>query len=50
MADPVVFADRTQEGARLAERLTGYCGGDCVILALPRGGVPVGYEIARALA
>ena len=33
----------------LAERLRQFAGRDVVVLALPRGGVPVGYEVARAL-
>ena len=44
------FRDRAQAGRLLAERLRDYAGrDDVVVLALPRGGVPVGYEIARAL-
>jgi predicted phosphoribosyltransferase len=45
------FRDRTQAGRMLAERLSKRYAGrdDVVVLALPRGGVPVGYEIARAL-
>jgi predicted phosphoribosyltransferase len=47
---PRVFRDRTEAGQLLAERLTAYAGRtDVLVLALPRGGVPVGYEIARAL-
>src|SRR6266487_2894641 len=42
------FRDRTQAGQRLAERLQAYAGRDDVV-ALPRGGVPVAYEVARAL-
>ena len=34
---------------RLATALESYRGADAVVLALPRGGVPVGYEVARAL-
>ncbi|HEU4452679.1 MAG TPA: phosphoribosyltransferase family protein, partial [Longimicrobium sp.] len=45
-----IFADRGDAGRRLAARLAGYAGrGDVVVLALPRGGVPVGYEVANAL-
>jgi putative phosphoribosyl transferase len=44
-----IFADRTEAGRRLAERLRAMDLDDPVVLALPRGGVPVGYEIARAL-
>lgn len=43
------FRDREDAGRRLAERLTWYRDESPIILALPRGGVPVGYEIARAL-
>lgn len=44
------FADRRAAGRELASRLPGYSGRrDVVVLALPRGGVPVAYEIARAL-
>lgn len=44
------FRDRTDAGRQLAAKLTIYAKQDPIILALPRGGVPVGYEIARALA
>ncbi|MEG3438450.1 phosphoribosyltransferase [Pannus brasiliensis CCIBt3594] len=44
------FRDRTEAGRLLAERLTEYTNApDTLVLALPRGGVPVAYEIARAL-
>jgi erythromycin esterase-like protein/predicted phosphoribosyltransferase len=44
------FEDRADAGRHLAERLTGYAGrGDALVLAIPRGGVPVGFEVARAL-
>lgn len=44
------FRDRTEAGRLLASRLTAYanCPG-VLVLALPRGGVPVGYEVARVL-
>ncbi len=43
------FRDRRQAGSLLARALTVYAGGDALVLALPRGGVPVGYEIAVRL-
>jgi predicted phosphoribosyltransferase len=46
----VIFRDRRQAGRVLAEALAAYARReDVVVLALPRGGVPVGFEIARAL-
>ncbi|MGO4173403.1 phosphoribosyltransferase [Bosea sp. TAF32] len=45
-----VFSDRRAAGRKLASRLRRYRErGDVVVLALPRGGVPVGFEVARAL-
>jgi putative phosphoribosyl transferase len=47
------FRDRAEAGRLLADRLVRYApaasGGDVGVLALPRGGVPVAYEVARAL-
>ncbi|MFO0911226.1 MAG: phosphoribosyltransferase [Isosphaeraceae bacterium] len=44
------FRDRADAGRILAEELMGYAGrSDVLVLALPRGGVPVGYQVARAL-
>jgi predicted phosphoribosyltransferase len=45
------FRDRTEAGRYLAELLQGEYGGldNVVVLALPRGGVPVAYEVAQAL-
>jgi len=47
---PRPFADRREAGIVLARRLGRLAGrDDVVVLALPRGGVPVGYEVARTL-
>ena len=44
------YADRREAGKDLAARLQKYAGhADVIVLALPRGGVPVGYEVAEAL-
>jgi putative phosphoribosyl transferase len=43
------FENREDAGRRLAERLARYRDEHPVVFALPRGGVPVGYEISRSL-
>jgi putative phosphoribosyl transferase len=48
--DTTRFRDRTEAGRLLAQRLRGYAGrDDVVVFALPRGGVPVAYEVAKEL-
>jgi len=44
-----LFRDRSEAGDRLAERLLRYRDRSCIVLAIPRGGVPVGYEVSRRL-
>lgn len=45
-----LFRDRREAGRALARRLASYAGrADVIVLALPRGGVPVASEIARAM-
>jgi putative phosphoribosyl transferase len=43
------FRDRAEAGQQLARRLLEYAASDVMVLALPRGGVPVAFEIAKAL-
>lgn len=45
----MLFRDRAEAGRRLADRLRELQAENPIVLALPRGGVPVGYEVARAL-
>lgn len=45
----MIFENREDAGRQLAAKLKLYAGGGTRVLALPRGGVPVGYEVARAL-
>src|ERR1700682_4432538 len=48
---PERFRNRNEAGRLLAEKLTAYANRpDVLVLALPRGGLPVAYEVARALA
>jgi predicted phosphoribosyltransferase len=47
---PQHFRNRTDAGRQLAAKLAGYANRpDVLVLALPRGGVPVGFEVAHAL-
>jgi predicted phosphoribosyltransferase len=44
------FANRSQAGQALAQKLQGYAGRpDVIVLGLPRGGVPVAFEVAERL-
>lgn len=46
----MIFRDRSEAGRQLAVKLRKYADRpDVLVLALPRGGVPVAYEVARAL-
>lgn len=50
MFDQHRFKDRKQAGELLAHRLRDYAGDkNAIVLALPRGGVPVGYMVAQSL-
>src|SRR6476646_7477545 len=47
---PGLFRNRREAGRLLASKLSAYANRpDVLVLALPRGGVPVAYEVARAL-
>lgn len=46
----MMFANRHEAGQRLAKKLLRFKDSDPVVLALVRGGLPVGYEVAKALA
>ncbi|MEU6559820.1 phosphoribosyltransferase family protein [Nocardia nova] len=45
----MLFRDRRDAGSKLATRLLDLRGADAIVLGVPRGGVPVAYEIARKL-
>lgn len=49
MRGVAAFHDRFDAGRRLGKRLAGLRGQHVVVLGLPRGGVPVAFEVARAL-
>lgn len=44
-----MFADRREAGRKLAKRLAHFRKEQPLVLALPRGGAPIGYEVAKAL-
>ena len=50
MGAAALFDDRRDAGRQLAAAAHGYAVEDPLVLALPRGGVPVAYEVAKALA
>jgi len=45
----ILFSNRAEAGRRLANVLESVVGEDAIVLAIPRGGVVVGFEVARAL-
>jgi putative phosphoribosyl transferase len=47
--DDLSFRDRAEAGRQLVPRLMAYAAENPVVLALPRGGVPVAFEVARVL-
>ncbi|HZO82475.1 MAG TPA: phosphoribosyltransferase family protein [Candidatus Binataceae bacterium] len=49
LREPVMFADREEAGRLLAAELASFKGADTVVLAIPRGGLPVARQVADAL-
>jgi len=47
--DKVLFGDRTEAGKQLAGMLKPYGSEEMIVLAVPRGGVPISVEVAKAL-
>jgi glutamine phosphoribosylpyrophosphate amidotransferase len=45
----MAFRDRSDAGKQLSEKLGDHADEDVVVLGLPRGGVPVAFEVAKAL-
>ena len=45
----MIFENRTSAGELLASKLAGFSSQNCLVLAIPRGGVVVGYEITQRL-
>lgn len=45
----LLFADRVDAGRKLAKYLKRFYQGSCVVMAIPRGGIVVGYEVAKEL-
>lgn len=44
-----IFKNRTEAGRRLAKKLEEFKNGNIIVFAIPNGGVPVAYEIAKVL-
>ncbi|MFX0097364.1 MAG: hypothetical protein ACFE7E_06345 [Candidatus Hodarchaeota archaeon] len=44
-----MYRDREDAGRRLSRELEDYIDRDAIILAIPNGGVPVGYSLAKYL-
>src|SRR5690349_14787192 len=45
----MLYLDRADAGRRLAERVRAFASSSPVVLGLPRGGIPVAYEVALAV-